>query len=157
MKCPKCGKDVRDNISLCPYCGAVLHQESPNVVPNSGEVITPQNFRDLPTYKPRLMKMFIFASIALVFCLLGLFGSLLMRFIDPVHSETAGLVLFLIGIFGGFPFIVSVVYLNKKVFPQVNGVKIKGFFEIFTVIALSLSLCAFAVALVLQGIYFVVY
>lgn len=158
MKCPKCGQEVDDFISVCPYCGAELHQSSVNVPTgtSSGTTLTPENFRDAPTYKPLLIRLNIFGAVMLVFSILGLLGSLFARFVPLM--DVVGIVLMIIGVLTAlilfFGFFLTT---NKKVFPQVNGIKLKGILEVLPAFWTAFTMVNIVGALVLQGIYFIIY
>ena len=167
-----CGKDIPEGSKFCPFCGASLEAAdvsnqikegaggytpaASNNQSGGGEAITPENFRSLPTYKPRLIKMVVFGAIALVFTLIALFGSLMVRIIGGGSLEVPGIIMLAFGLASGITFLVLALSLNKKVFPQVNAIKMKGI-EILVPIFIAFSLCFAIVSLVLQGIVLVIY
>lgn len=170
MKCPKCGAEVDDIVSFCPFCGADLRpadvsqpaesQVTSAPVSSGGQAqdaITPENFRDLPTYRPNIIKMNIFGAIAMLGAGLSLFGSLMIRFINSEAAIPVGVTLLMLGLFFGLFFLIALLTLNKKTFPQVNGIKMKGFKEVFPAIATALTLAMIVGALVIQGIFFIIY
>ena len=172
MICKYCNKEIPDGSKYCPFCGAYLEEVSetsinqikegsgpvngPVTSSNSPEAITVENFRSLPTYKPRLIKMVVFAAIAFVFTLIAMFDSLMVRIIGGGRYEVAGIIMLAFGLATGVTFLVLALSLNKKVFPQVNAIKMKGI-EILIPIFIAFSLCFAIVSLVLQGIVLVVY
>lgn len=171
MKCPKCGAEVDDIVSFCPFCGADLHAstvQSNNIVSNDNssaisakqeptQGLTPENFRDVPTYGPNLRKMNIFGAISMLGSGLCLFGSLMIRLFESKAAIPVGVSLLSFGLLIGLVFLILLLSLNKKTFPQVNGIKMKGFKEVFPAIATALTLCMIIGALVVQGIFIIVY
>lgn len=173
MICKYCNKEIPDGSKYCPFCGGYLEEVSNAsvnqikegsgpvsgpVVSSSGgsEAITVENFRSLPTYKPRLIKMVVFGAIAFVFTLIALFGSLMVRIIGGGSLEVPGIIMLAFGLASGVTFLILALSLNKKVFPQVNAIKMKGI-EILIPIFIAFSLCFAIVSLVLQGIVLVIY
>ena len=171
MICKYCNKEIPDGSKYCPFCGAYLEEASnasvnqikegsgghaPSVSQAPKDEITPENFRSLPTYKPRLIKMVVFGAIAFVFTLIAMLGSLMVRFIGGGSLEVPGIIMLAFGLASGVTFLVLALSLNKKVFPQVNAIKMKGI-EILVPIFIAFSLCFAIVSLVLQGIVFVIY
>lgn len=169
MKCIYCNKEIPDGSKYCPFCGAYLESSdvsnqikegsggyAPSVSETPKDVITVENFRSLPTYKPRLIKMVVFGAIAFVFTLIALFGSLMVRIIGGGSLEVPGIIMLAFGLASGVTFLVLALSLNKKVFPQVNAIKMKGI-EILVPIFIAFSLCFAIVSLVLQGIVLVIY
>ena len=171
MICKYCNKEIPDGSKYCPFCGAYLEEASnasvnqikegsgghaPSVSQAPKDEITPENFRSLPTYKPRLIKMVVFGAIAFVFTLIAMFGSLMVRIIGGGSLEVPGIIMLAFGLASGVTFLVLALSLNKKVFPQVNGIKMKGI-EILVPIFIAFSLCFAIVSLVLQGIVFIIY
>lgn len=158
MKCIYCQKEIPDGSDHCPHCGAYfVSQSEPIVTKQESGVkseITPENFRSLPTYKPNLIKMIIFGGLGFGFALIGMLGSLFYRFVPG--GDGLDLAMLILGAVVGVIMIAFALGLNKKTFPQVNGVKIKGL-ELVPVLCISFGLCMIVVALVVQGIYFVVY
>ena len=169
MICKYCNKEIPDGSKYCPFCGAYLEEvsetsinqikEGSGPVISSGsdsEAITVENFRSLPTYKPRLIKMVVFGAIAFVFTLIALLGSLMVKIIGGGSLEVPGIIMLVFGLASGVTFLVLALSLNKKVFPQVNAIKMKGI-EILIPIFIAFSLCFAIVSLVLQGIVLVIY
>ena len=171
MICKYCNKEIPDGSKFCPFCGASLEEVSntpinqikegsggyaPSVSEAPKDEITPENFRSLPTYKPRLIKMVVFGAIAFVFTLIAMLGSLMVRIIGGGSLEVPGFIMLAFGLASGITFLVLALSLNKKVFPQVNAIKMKGI-EILVPIFIAFSLCFAIVSLVLQGIVFMVY
>ena len=174
MICKYCNKEIPDGSKYCPFCGAYLEEASnasvnqikegngpvtgPAASTSSGgsDAITVENFRSLPTYKPRLIKMVVFGAIAFVFTLIAMFGSLMVRIIGGGRLEVPGIIMLAFGLASGVTFLVLALSLNKKVFPQVDRIKMKGI-EILIPIFIAFSLCFAIVSLVLQGIVLVVY
>ena len=178
MKCPFCGKEIMDGSTFCSFCGANLetsdqinnqikessnysdHTENPTIN-NSGVAttqVTPQNFRDLPTYKRNILLMDIFSVVSMLLFFLSLLGSLLFRFTSG--NEAFTIIMFAFGLAGGLGFFIAVITLNKKTLPQVNpgegGFKL-NFKEIVPGLCAGLVLAAGISALVVQGIYLIVY
>ena len=168
MICKYCNKEIPDGSKYCPFCGAYLEEVSetsvnqikegsgPVVSSNSPEAITVENFRSLPTYKPRLIKMVVFGAIAFVFTLIAMLGSLMVRIIGGGSLQVPGIIMLVFGLATGVTFLVLALSLNKKVFPQVNAIKMKGI-EILIPIFIAFSLCFAVVSLVLQGLVLVIY
>ena len=170
MKCKYCNKEIPDGSKYCPFCGAFLEsnevptnqfaQSSAPVGSSSGGNETPEitveNFRDLPTYKPRLRLMLIFSGIAFVSFFIALMGSLMVKIIGGGSNMTAGIIMLAFGFFTGVAFIAVALSLNKKVFPQVNAIKMKGL-EILIPIFIAFGLACGISALVLQGVVLMVY
>ena len=173
MICKYCNKEVPDGSKYCPFCGGYLEEVSnasinqikegsgpvtgPASTSNSAgeEVLTPENYRSVPTYKPRLHKMIIFSGIAFVLLVMSLFGSLMVKIIGGGSAMVPGIIMLIMGLMGGIVFLALALSLNKKIFPQVN-MRIKGI-EIIPVLFISFGLVCGVVALVLQGIVLVVY
>ena len=168
MICKYCNKEIPDGSKFCPFCGAYLEEVSetsvnqikegsgPVTSSSSPEAITVENFRSLPTYKPRLIKMVVFGAIAFVFTLIAMFGSLMVRIIGGGSLQVPGIIMLVFGLATGVTFLVLALSLNKKVFPQVNAIKMKGI-EILIPIFIAFSLCFAVVSLVLQGLVLVIY
>ena len=179
MKCPFCGNEILDGSTFCSFCGANLktsdnvnnqikessdysdHTTNPTVVNDGGDAktqITPQNFRELPTYKRNILLMDIFSVISMVLFFLSLLGSLLFRFTSG--NEAFNIIMFAFGFAAGLAFFIVVITLNKKTLPQVNpgegGFKL-NFKEIVPGLCAGLGLAAAVGALVVQGIYLIVY
>ena len=168
MKCIYCNKEIPDGSKYCPFCGAYLETPQYNA-PSSGqqdivspkpldakEEITPENFRDLPTYKPRLRLMLIYSAIAFAAFLIALFGSLMVKIIGGGSNMTAGIIMLAFGLPVGIAFLAVALSLNKKVFPQVDRIKMKGI-EILIPIFIAFGLACGITALVLQGVVLMVY
>ena len=171
MKCMYCGKEIPDGSKFCPFCGASLetsnvsnqikegsggYAPAANNNASSEEAITPENFRSLPTYIPRLNKMTIFSAISFAFFVIALFGSLMVKILGDGKAEVPGIILLIIGLTVGIVFLVLALSLNKKVFPQVYGLKIKGR-ELLPVLFITLGMVCGVVAGVLQGIILMIY
>ena len=167
MFCPNCGKEVENGTPKCPNCGWDLPQEgfgnnaptgigadpvpTANVEGSAEGVITKENFRSLPTYKGNLKKMVVSSGIGMACALLALLGAILVKFVDTKSSIAIGVVLLMIGLLGGLVCIFAIALpLNKKTFPQVYGVKMKGI-EYLVPIFIALGLSALVVALGLLG------
>ena len=171
MICKYCNKEIPDGSKYCPFCGAYLEEVSetsvnqikegsgpvngPVVSSNSPEAITVENFRSLPTYKPRLHKMLLFLGLALGFFALALLGSLMVRIIGNGAAMVPGIILLIFGLIGGIVFFSIGMSLNRKVFPNVNT-KMKGI-EILVPLFVAFGLTFAVVALVLQGLVLVIY
>ena len=166
MFCPNCGKEISDkSVSVCPFCGYPLPMNTQDVpvgnidparpIESSGNAITPENFRDLPTYKPNLIKLLIFSGLAFVLFALGLVGALIYR-LGKTEAETLpGIILAILGLVIGFIIFIFAMATNKKVFPQVN-VKMKGV-EFLIPIFIAFGLACAVGALVLFGFTIIVY
>ena len=168
MKCPICGKEIPDGSKFCSFCGANLEYSDPgnqikestpdsaySQAPGSAptEVLTPENFRDVPTYKSNLLKMIILASIGFVFSALGLLFSILYRFGD---GSTADLVLMIFGMLIGLTFFIVAMTYNKKTFPTTQYIKMKGI-EFFVPFLIAFTIVCLVMALGVQGIYLMIY
>lgn len=170
MICPNCGKEVNDkNATFCPYCGLPFTREGLGDIPTGAAVdparpidgsgtageITAENFRNLPTYKPNLIKLLIFSGLAFVLFALGLVGALIYR-LGKTEAETLpGIILAILGLVMGFIIFIFAMATNKKVFPQVN-VKMKGV-EFLIPIFIAFGLACAVGALVLFGFTIMVY
>lgn len=158
MKCPKCGQEVDEYVSVCPYCGAELHHVESSVPVGSGsdasqEVLTPENFRSAPKYKRNLLLMVIFGGIGFVFAGLSLFGSIMLRFGD---GSAFDVFLLIFGLVGGAAGVVVTLSFNKKTFPTTQMIKMKGL-EILVPVFIAFTLACLVGALVVQGYYLIVY
>lgn len=169
MICKYCNKEIPDGSKYCPFCGAFLEEvsetsvnqikEGSEPVISSGsvsEAITVENFRSLPTYGPRLNRMTIFSAISFVLFLMAFMGSLMVKILGDGKAMVPGIVLLIMGLMGGIVFLVLALSLNKKIFPQVNGVKIKGR-EVIPVLFITFGMMLGVVSLVLQGLVLVIY
>ena len=167
MICKYCNKEIPDGSKYCPFCGAYLEEVSetsvnqikegsgPVVSSNSPEAITAENFRSLPTYKPRLHKMLLFLGLAFGFFALALLGSLMVKIIGGGSAQVPGIIMLVLGLVAGIVFFSIGMSLNRKVFPNVNT-KMKGI-EILVPIFVAFGLSFAVVALVLQGLVLVIY
>lgn len=172
MICKYCNKEIPDGSKYCPFCGGYLEEVSNASVnqikegsgPVSGpvtsssggsEAITVENFRSLPTYKPRLHRMLLFTGLAFGFFAIALLGSLMVKIIGGGSALVPGVIMLVMGLMGGIVFIALGLSLNRKVFPNVN-LKMKGI-EILVPIFIAFGLVCGVVALVLQGIVLVIY
>lgn len=167
MKCIYCNKEIPDGSKYCPFCGAYLEEVSEtsvnqikegsgSVVSSNGpEAITVENFRSLPTYKPRLHKMLLFLGLAFGFFALALLGSLMVKIIGDGAAMVPGIIMLILGFVAGIVFFSIGMSLNRKVFPNVNT-KMKGI-EILVPIFVAFGLSFAVVSLVLQGIVLVIY
>ena len=172
MICKYCNKEIPDGSKYCPFCGGYLEEVSNApvnqikegsgpvagpVVSSSGgaEAITVENFRSLPTYKPRLHRMLLFTGLAFGFFALSLLGSLMVKIIGGGSALVPGVIMLVMGLMGGIVFIALGLSLNKKVFPNVN-LKMKGI-EILVPLFIAFGLVCGVVALALQGIGFIIY
>ena len=166
MLCKYCNKEIPDGSKYCPFCGAYLEEVSETsvnqikegsgpVVGSSGEAITVENFRSLPTYKPRLHKMLLFLGLAFGFFALALLGSLMVRIIGNGSAMVPGIIMLVLGLVAGIVFFSIGMSLNRKVFPNVNT-KMKGI-EILVPLFVAFGLTFAVVALVLQGLVLIIY
>lgn len=172
MICKYCNKEIPDGSKYCPFCGGYLEEVSNASVnqikegsgPVSGpvtsssggsEAITVENFRSLPTYKPRLHRMLLFTGLAFGFFAIALLGSLMVKIIGGGSALVPGVIMLVMGLMGGIVFIALGLSLNRKVFPNVN-LKMKGI-EILIPIFIAFGLVCGVMALVLQGIVLVIY
>lgn len=170
MKCPFCGKEVEDGSKFCSSCGANLEtsdsisnqvKESTassaySQVGSSGgehDVLTPENFRDAPTYKRNLLIMIILGGIGLIFSALSLLFSILYRFGD---GSDAYLVLMIFGFIIGLTFFIVMMTYNKKTFPTTQNIKMKGI-EILVPLFVAFTLVCLIMSLGAQGFYFIIY
>ena len=166
MLCKYCNKEIPDGSKYCPFCGAYLEEVSETsvnqikegsgpVVGSSGEAITVENFRSLPTYKPRLHKMLLFLGLAFSFFALAFLGSLMVRIIGNGSAMVPGIIMLVLGLVAGIVFFSIGMSLNRKVFPNVNT-KMKGI-EILVPLFVAFGLTFAVVALVLQGLVLIIY
>lgn len=171
MICKYCNKEIPDGSKYCPFCGGYLEEVSnasvnqikegsgpvsgPVVSSSGGEAITVENFRSLPTYKPRLHKMLLFLGLAFGFFALALLGSLMVRIIGNGSTQVPGIIMLVLGLVAGIVFFSIGMSLNRKVFPNVNT-KMKGI-EILVPLFVAFGLACAVVALVLQGLVLVIY
>lgn len=166
MICKYCNKEIPDSSKYCPFCGAYLEDISETVVnqikegsgpvvSSSGEAITVENFRSLPTYKPRLHKMLLFLGLAFGFFAIAMLGSLMVRIIGNGSAKVPGIIMLVLGLVTGIVFFSIGMSLNRKVFPNVNT-KMKGI-EILVPLFVAFGLTFAVVALVLQGLVLVIY
>lgn len=170
MICRYCNKEIPDGSKYCPFCGAYLEEVSETsvnqikegsgpvngpVVGSSGEAITVENFRSLPTYKPRLHKMLLFLGLAFGFFALAFLGSLMVRIIGNGSAKVPGIIMLVLGLVAGIVFFSIGMSLNRKVFPNVNT-KMKGI-EILVPLFVAFGLTFAVVALVLQGLVLIIY
>ena len=170
MLCKYCNKEIPDGSKYCPLCGAYLEEVSETsvnqikegsgpvngpVVGSSGEAITVENFRSLPTYKPRLHKMLLFLGLAFGFFAIAMLGSLMVRIIGNGSAKVPGIIMLVLGLVAGIVFFSIGMSLNRKVFPNVNT-KMKGI-EILVPLFVAFGLTFAVVALVLQGLVLIIY
>ena len=168
MKCPFCGQEIPNGSKFCSFCGANLEvsdvsnqfkestAESAYSGANPGsisETLTPENFRDVPTYKSNLMKMIILSGIGLVFAGLGLLFSILYRFVD---DSPANLILMIFGLLIGLTFFIVAMTYNKKTFPTTQMIKMKGI-EFFVPFFIAFTLVFLIMAIGVQGFYLIIY
>ena len=177
MKCPYCGQEIADGSVFCSFCGAPLsadanaqsvsnadmannynnNQPAAKATPKGNDNgLTPENFRDQPTYKPYIIRLNIFGAVMFVLFGLAMLGSMLTQF--TTDGITIGYILMGIGDIGGIVIFAGFFMpLNKKVFPQVNGIKLKGVLEVLPAIWTAFGMAMFVVSLVLQGIVLMFY
>ena len=168
MICKYCNKEIPDGSKYCPFCGAYLEEvsetsvnqikEGSGPVISSGsdsEAITVENFRSLPTYKPRLHKLLLFTGLALGFFALALLGSLMVKIIGGGSAKVPGIIMLIFGLIGGIVFFSIGMSLNHKVFPNVNT-KMKGI-EILVPVFVAFGMACAVAALVLQGFVLIIH
>ena len=167
MICKYCNKEIPDGSKYCPICGAYLEEVSessvnqikegsgPVVSSNSPDAITVENFRSLPTYKPRLHKLLLFTGLAFGFFALAFLGSLMVRIIGNGSAMVPGIILLILGLVAGIVFFSIGMSLNRKVFPNVNT-KMKGI-EILIPVFVAFGMACGVAALVLQGFVLIIH
>lgn len=172
MKCKNCGNEVLDGAKFCPNCGAKLEEEQYSKVSINeyvrGETNTPTsaqapinknadpNYRNSPKFKVALIVVNILGFIGFLFAGAACLCSSLLTFANLTPDQEATCVVFLIiGIVVGILITaIGIIPMGKKYWP--DG-KAKGFLENLPGVFLGLIIASIVVALVFQGIIFVVY
>ena len=70
VKCPNCGKENRDGLKVCLYCGSDMILEKPKDIGHTGH-----NWEDMQTPKPNHKNLKIFAVLVVFFILVFVLGS----------------------------------------------------------------------------------